>query len=157
MPRYARLSNVFSCKVENHAAAVALNYFVYNFIQIRRTLRMTPAMAAGVTDHLWSVDGLLESWGSDERSAGRAAYFATTTAPVRLTEVYMEGLLQPTHLFFLFLILLMIAFYLIPFWQICKKAGFSPWLSLLILVPLLNVLALYYIAFARWPNVPGSK
>lgn len=69
----------------------------------------------------------------------------------------MEGLLQPTHLFFLILILLMIAFYVIPFWQICKKAGFRPWLSLLLLVPLINALALYYLAFARWPNMPGSK
>ena len=53
----------FSRKIENHLAAVALNYFVYNFIRIHRTLRVTPAMAAGVTDRLWDVSdlvGLLE-------------------------------------------------------------------------------------------------
>jgi len=48
MRRYTRLSNGFSRKIENHAAAVALNYFAYNFIRIHRTLRVTPAMAAGV-------------------------------------------------------------------------------------------------------------
>jgi hypothetical protein len=46
MRRYTRLSNGFSRKIENHTAAVALNYFVYNFIRIHRTLRVTPAMAA---------------------------------------------------------------------------------------------------------------
>src|SRR5437899_9890240 len=50
MQRYTRLSNGFSRKLENHAAATALNYFAYNFIKIHRTLRVSPAMAAGVTD-----------------------------------------------------------------------------------------------------------
>jgi len=59
MRRYTRLSNGFSRKLQNHAAATALNYFAYNFIQIHRTLRMTPAMAAGVTDRLWDVADLV--------------------------------------------------------------------------------------------------
>lgn len=59
MRRYTRLSNGFSRKIENHVAAVALNYFVYNFIKIHRTLRMTPAMAAGVTTKLWEVSDLV--------------------------------------------------------------------------------------------------
>jgi len=41
---------------------------------------------------------------------------------------------------------------LIPYWQIFKKAGFSPWLSLLIVIPFVNLCALYYLAFARWPE-----
>jgi hypothetical protein len=49
----------FSRKIENHSAAVALNYFVYNFIRIHRTLRVTPAMAAGVTERLWEVSDLV--------------------------------------------------------------------------------------------------
>jgi IS1 family transposase len=53
--RYTRLTNAFSKKIENHSAAVALGYFAYNFIKIHRTLRCTPAMAAGVTDRLWEV------------------------------------------------------------------------------------------------------
>jgi hypothetical protein len=60
--RYTRLSNGFSRKLENHAAAVALNYFAYNLIKIHRTLRMSPAMAAGVTDRLWSVEDLVALW-----------------------------------------------------------------------------------------------
>jgi IS1 family transposase len=72
MRRYTRLSNGFSRKIQNHAAAVALNYFAYNFIKIHRTLRVTPAMAAGVTDRLWDAGdlvGLLE----EEETAERAA------------------------------------------------------------------------------------
>jgi len=58
--RYTRLSNGFSRKLENHAAAVALQYFVYNFIRQHRTLRMSPAMAAGVTNKLWEVSDLVK-------------------------------------------------------------------------------------------------
>lgn len=53
--RFTRLTNGFSKKIENHSAAVALGYFAYNFIKIHRTLRVTPAMAAGVTDRLWDA------------------------------------------------------------------------------------------------------
>jgi hypothetical protein len=66
---YTRLSNGFSRKIENHAAAVALNYFAYNFIWIHRSLRVSPAMAAGVTDHLWSVSDLLDVWEASEKKA----------------------------------------------------------------------------------------
>jgi len=72
MRRYTRLSNGFSRKIENHAAAIALNYFAYNFIKIHRTLRVSPAMAAGVTDHLWDsgdLVSLLETEGRSERAA----------------------------------------------------------------------------------------
>jgi hypothetical protein len=73
MRRYTRLSNGFSRKLENHAAAIALNYFAYNFIKIHRTLRTSPAMAAGVTDRLWEVSDLVALWESYEREAERAA------------------------------------------------------------------------------------
>jgi hypothetical protein len=55
MCNYIRLTNRFNRKIENHMAAVALNYFAYNFIKIHRTLRVTPAMAAGVSTRLWDV------------------------------------------------------------------------------------------------------
>ena len=67
MRRYTRLSNGFSRKLENHAAATALNYFAYNFIKIHRTLRMSPAMAAGVADRLWDVNDLVALWESSEQ------------------------------------------------------------------------------------------
>jgi len=74
MRRYTRLSNGFSRKLENHAAATALNYFAYNFIKIHRTLRMSPAMASGVSDHLWDVNDLVALWEVyEQRRAERAA------------------------------------------------------------------------------------
>jgi IS1 family transposase len=66
MRRYTRLSNGFSRKLENHAAATALNYFAYNFIKIHGTLRTSPAQAAGVTDRLWEVSDLVRLWESYE-------------------------------------------------------------------------------------------
>ena len=71
--RYTRLSNGFSRKLENHAAAVALNLLAYNFIKIHRTLRMSPAMASGVADRLWDVSDLVALWEQYERRAERAA------------------------------------------------------------------------------------
>jgi len=53
--RFTRLTNAFSKKVENHALSVALHYMNYNFCRIHKTLRVTPAMAAGVTDRLWLI------------------------------------------------------------------------------------------------------
>ena len=73
MRRYTRLTNAFSRKFVNHAAAVALYYFSYNFIKIHGTLRTSPAMAAGVTNRLWEVSDLVALWESEERRAERAA------------------------------------------------------------------------------------
>jgi IS1 family transposase len=55
MRRFTRLTNAFSKKVENHAYAVALHMMYYNFVRIHKTLRVTPAMAAGVSDRLWEI------------------------------------------------------------------------------------------------------
>ncbi len=60
MRRFTRLTNAFSKKVENHAAAIALHTMYYNFVRIHQTLRVTPAMAAGVTDKLWEVSDIVE-------------------------------------------------------------------------------------------------
>jgi hypothetical protein len=56
MRRFTRLTNAFSKKVENHAHAVALHFMYYNFGRIHKTLRVTPAMEAGVSDHVWSLE-----------------------------------------------------------------------------------------------------
>lgn len=53
--RFTRLTNAFSKKVENHEAAVALHFMHYNFARVHQTLRVTPAMAAGVSDHVWTL------------------------------------------------------------------------------------------------------
>ncbi|HEV7233217.1 MAG TPA: helix-turn-helix domain-containing protein [Sphingorhabdus sp.] len=55
MRRFTRLTNAFSKKVENHAHAVALRMMYYNFVRVHKTLRVTPAMEAGVTDRLWDI------------------------------------------------------------------------------------------------------
>ncbi|MBS1842737.1 MAG: DDE-type integrase/transposase/recombinase [Acidobacteria bacterium] len=56
MRRFTRLTNGFSKKVENHAHAVALHFMYYNFGRIHKTLRVTPAMEAGITNHVWSLE-----------------------------------------------------------------------------------------------------
>jgi len=61
MRRFTRLTNAFSKKWENHWAAVALWYCWYNFGRVHKTLRMTPAMAAGIADHIWTVQELLKA------------------------------------------------------------------------------------------------
>ena len=55
MRRFTRLTNGFSKKIENHMAAIALHFMHYNFVKIHQTLRVTPAMAAGIADHVWEV------------------------------------------------------------------------------------------------------
>lgn len=57
--RFTRLTNAFSKKIENHAAAVALYYMHYNFCRVHQTLRVTPAMEAGVTNHVWTIEEML--------------------------------------------------------------------------------------------------
>ena len=60
MRRFTRLTNAFSKKVENHAHAVALHFMFYNFVRIHKTLRVTPAMQAGLTTKLWEVEDLVK-------------------------------------------------------------------------------------------------
>jgi hypothetical protein len=71
--RYTRLTNAFSRKLENHAAAVALYYFSYNLVRIHRTLRTTPAMAAGVTDRVWEVSDLVAMLEAEEQRSEKIA------------------------------------------------------------------------------------
>jgi IS1 family transposase len=59
MRRFTRLTNGFSKKIENHAYAVALYTMHYNFCRIHTTLRVTPAMEAGITDHVWTIEEML--------------------------------------------------------------------------------------------------
>jgi IS1 family transposase len=59
MRRFTRLTNGFSKKIENHAAAISLYFAFYNFCRVHQTLRVTPAMQAGLTDHVWEVEELV--------------------------------------------------------------------------------------------------
>ena len=59
MRRFTRLTNAFSKKLENHAHMVALYALWYNFVRIHKTLRTTPAMAAGIESRLWSMEDVV--------------------------------------------------------------------------------------------------
>jgi IS1 family transposase len=76
MRRYTRLTNAFSKKVENLTAAVSLHFMHYNFCRVHKTLGTTPAVAAGLTDHVWTLRemiGLLEEAESVPTKRGRYA------------------------------------------------------------------------------------
>jgi hypothetical protein len=57
--RFTRLTNAFSKKAEMHAHAVAIHFMWYNFVKVHGSLRMSPAMAAGVTDRLWEAEDVI--------------------------------------------------------------------------------------------------
>jgi|SRR5579872_2405311 len=59
MRRFTRLTNAFSKKIENHIASIAIHYMHYNFCRIHSSLRITPAMAAGISEHVWEMDELI--------------------------------------------------------------------------------------------------
>lgn len=61
MRRFTRLTNAFSKKLENLKAAISLHFAHYNFVRVHQTLRCTPAMEGGITNHIWSLDELLTS------------------------------------------------------------------------------------------------
>jgi hypothetical protein len=56
--RFTRLTNAFGKKLSNHRHSVALHYMFSNFCRVHQTLKVTPAMEAGLTDHIWSLDEL---------------------------------------------------------------------------------------------------
>jgi IS1 family transposase len=63
MRRFTRLTNGFSKKIENHAYAVAIYFMHYNFCRVHKSLRVTPAMEAGLTDHVWTIEEMLDKVG----------------------------------------------------------------------------------------------
>lgn len=58
--RFTRLTNEFSRTFENHCHMVAIYHAYYNFCRVHQALRVTPAMEAGITDHVWSLEALVE-------------------------------------------------------------------------------------------------
>lgn len=65
MRRFTRSTNAFSKKIENHGYAVALHFMYYNFGRIHKTLRVTPAMETGISNHVWSLEDIANLTGSD--------------------------------------------------------------------------------------------
>ena len=60
MRRFMRLTNGFSKKIVNHEHAIAIHYMFYNFGRVHKTLRVTPAMEAGVSDHVWMLEEIVK-------------------------------------------------------------------------------------------------
>ncbi len=73
MRRFTRLTNAFSKKIENHACAVALHAMYYNFVRLHQTLKVSPAMAAGVTDRLWEMVDVVDTLDAFEAKRKRSA------------------------------------------------------------------------------------
>lgn len=69
MRRFTRLTNGFSKKIENHIHALAIYFMYYNFARIHQSLRVTPAMAAGISDHVWELREIVELIRTDARKA----------------------------------------------------------------------------------------
>ena len=82
--RFTRLTNAFSKKFENHCHMVAIYHAYYNFCRVHQTLRVTPAMEAGLADHIWSLEelvGLLEQRGQGAAAEARGRpYFWNSNA-----------------------------------------------------------------------------
>ncbi len=76
--RYTRLTNAFSKKVENLAAAVSLHFMHYNFCRVHQTLGTTPAVAAGVADHVWKIDEIIALLEAAEATPIRRGSYAKT-------------------------------------------------------------------------------
>lgn len=106
MRRFTRLTNAFSKKIENHACAVALHSMYYNFVRLHQTLKVSPAMAAGVTDRLWEMVDVVDVLDAFEAKRKRQpkvifdverwrigeGYYVTATMPAseptRITETF---------------------------------------------------------------------
>jgi IS1 family transposase len=79
--RFTRLTNAFSKKFEHHVAAVALYAAHYNFCRVHETLRITPAMQLGVTDHVWSIRELIDAALDGELPSGSGSEFPKNLDP----------------------------------------------------------------------------
>ena len=82
MRRFTRLTNGFSKKVENHAYAVALHFMYYNFVKIHSSLKMSPAMAAGLTDRLWEMDDLVNLVEAADPKPGKRGSYKKTQSEI---------------------------------------------------------------------------
>jgi IS1 family transposase len=82
MRRFTRLTNGFSKKLDNHIHALALYFMFYNFCRIHKTLRVTPAMAAGITKRLWSLEDIAEAVEARAPKPGKRGPYGKSTATI---------------------------------------------------------------------------
>ena len=95
MRRFTRLTNAFSKKVENHACAVALHSMYYNFVRLHQTLKVSPAMAAGVTDRLWEMVDVVDVLEAFEAKRKRQAKVVFNVEQWRIGDGYYVTIAMP--------------------------------------------------------------
>ena len=83
MRRFTRLTNAFSKRIEHHAYAVALHFMYYNFVRLHGKLRVSPAMAAGVTDRLWEIGDIVALVEKADANPGKRGPYKTTATKQR--------------------------------------------------------------------------
>src|SRR5687768_18218411 len=91
MRRFTRLTNGFSKKLENHEAAIAFHYMHYNFCRIHQSLRVTPAMEAGIADHVWSLDEVIALLPASTRSRSRIILCPSVVRFSQSTSVFIAS------------------------------------------------------------------
>ncbi len=96
MRRFTRLTNAFSKKIENHACAVALHSMYYNFVRLHQTLKVSPAMAAGVTDRLWEMVDVVDVLDAFEAKRKRVAESVFDVEPWRIGEGFYVTVTMPS-------------------------------------------------------------
>ena len=74
MRRFTRLTNAFSKKFENHCHALAIYFYWYNWVRVHKTLGVTPAMAAGLTDRIAKIDDIVGAIEADQAPKPRGPY-----------------------------------------------------------------------------------
>ena len=82
MRRFARLTNAFSKKIDNHIHALSLYFVWYNFSRTHKAHKLSPAMAAGVTDHLWSMEDIVALIEARAPKPGKRGPYKKRMAPV---------------------------------------------------------------------------
>ncbi len=87
MRRFTRLTNAFSKKVEDLAAAVSLHFMHYNFVRVHKTLGTTPVVAAGVTDHVWTLVEMIGLLEAAEATPVKRGSYSKTRAVKREAEI----------------------------------------------------------------------
>ena len=97
MRRFTRLTNGFSKKIENHCHAVALHYMHYNFLRIHQTLRCTPAMEAGLSDHIWTLDEMCALLPKPTVSASKMEKVLLQEALERMSRAHTSGSDAPSR------------------------------------------------------------
>ena len=86
MRRFTRLTNGFSKKIENHIHALAIYFVHYNFVRVHSTTRVTPAMAAGLTDHLWSLDDVVALMEANEQAPKKRGPYKKAAKQISLSQ-----------------------------------------------------------------------